>query len=314
MTAPTDIKKVAVLGAGLMGHGIALELAAHHRSVHLYDVSEQLLHKAVNSARVGLKALNQAGLISSDEIETSISRISISLDLSETVEYTDLVIEAVSENLDLKRSLFHKVDKIAPPNAVLVSNTSTFLPSALAVATQRPSQVAGVHYYNPPHLLPGVEIIKGPETSNATVELLTGFYRSIGKSPALIHKEIQGFIGNRLQVALLREAMSIVRDGHATAPEIDQVVRSRMGKLLSVAGPFELADNQGLDSVLALAESEFPLLAKDRSLPGILMDKIHAGDLGVKTGRGFYDWTVESIEAWRKNMADSLIDMATHDR
>ena len=106
MTAPTDIKKVAVLGAGLMGHGIALELAAHHRSVHLYDVSEQLLHKAVNSARVGLKALNQAGLISSDEIETSISRISISLDLSETVEDTDLVIEAVSENLDLKRSLF----------------------------------------------------------------------------------------------------------------------------------------------------------------------------------------------------------------
>ena len=130
MTAPTDIKKVAVLGAGLMGHGIALELAAHHRSVHLYDVSEQLLHKAVNRARVGLKALNQAGLISSDEIDTSISRISTSLDLSETVENTDLVIEAVSENLDLKRSLFHKVDKIAPPNAVLVSNTSTFLPSA----------------------------------------------------------------------------------------------------------------------------------------------------------------------------------------
>ena len=111
MTAPTDIKKVAVLGAGLMGHGIALELAAHHRSVHLYDVSEQLLHKAVNRARVGLKALNQAGLISSDEIETSISRISISLDLSETVEDTDLVIEAVSENLISSAPYFTKSTK-----------------------------------------------------------------------------------------------------------------------------------------------------------------------------------------------------------
>ncbi|MEC9292872.1 MAG: 3-hydroxyacyl-CoA dehydrogenase family protein [Chloroflexota bacterium] len=314
MKTPDDIKRIAVLGAGLMGHGIALELAAHHRFVHIYDVSEQLLDKALNRCRVGLKALNQADLISFEEIETSISRISTSLDLSETVEDTDLVIEAVSENLDLKRTLFRKVDKIAPDNTVLVSNTSTFLPSALAVATQRPRQIAGVHYYNPPHLLPGVEIIKGPETSDDTIELLTDFYSSIGKRPALIHKEIQGFIGNRLQVALLREAMSIVRGGHATAPEIDQVVRSRMGKLLSVAGPFELADIQGLDSVLAVAESEFPLLAKDRSLPGVLMDKIHVGDLGVKTGRGFYEWTAESIEAWRKNMADSLIDMATRDR
>ena len=314
MRTPHDIKRVAVLGAGLMGHGIALELAAHRRLVCLHDVSEQLLDTAIAHARVGLKALHQAGLISFDEIEASISRISTSLDLSETVEGTDLVIEAVSENLELKHSLFDKVDRIAPAHAVLVSNTSTFLPSALAAATQRPLQFAGVHYYNPPHLLPGVEIIKGPETSDATVQLLTGFYQMIGKRPALISKETQGFIGNRLQVALLREAMSIIRDGHATANEIDQIVRSGIGKLLSIAGPFELADNEGLDSVLALAEREFPLLANDRSLPSVLTDKIHAGDLGVKTGRGFYDWTVESVEAWRKNMADSLIQMATQDR
>jgi len=311
---PSGIQNIAVIGAGLMGHGIALEFASHGYSVFLYDLTDDLLNKAMIKVRAGLAALAQAGTIPVDQIDTALSRITTTINLVESLQKVDLIIEAASENLELKQSLFAQFDATAPPNAILASNTSTFLPSAMASATRRPSQVAGTHYYNPPHLLPGIEIVRGSETSNHTADLLMNLYRSIGKKPALIQKEIQGFIGNRLQVAVLREAMSLVEQGHADANEIDTVVRTGLGKSLSATGPFELADRQGLDSVLESMETTLPSLSIERELPRTLLDKIESGDLGTKTGRGFYEWTPESIEAWRKNMADSLLDMAARDQ
>ena len=314
MNTSAEIKKVAVVGAGLMGHGIALEFAAHGRLVSIHDRSEEALLSALQHARVGLLALAQAGRISDDEVESSLARISASGELGEAVRDADLVVEAVSENLDLKKMVFENIDASAPAHAILVSNTSTFLPSALASATSRPTRVAIAHYYNPPHLLPGVEIVKGPETSDSTAELLMDLYRSIGKKPALVQKEIQGFIGNRLQVALFREALSLVQNGYATAEQIDEVVRTSFGRRLSVAGPIELRELIGLELALAISEQTTPTLANDRVLPPVLLEKIESGDLGVKTGKGFYEWTPASVESWRKNMADGLLDMISRDR
>jgi 3-hydroxyacyl-CoA dehydrogenase len=311
---PDEVKKIAVIGAGLMGHGIALEFAAYGRSVSIHDKSEELLGEAMQRARVGLVVLARAGRISEDDVEVSLARIRACSELSNAVRDADLVIEAVSEDLELKKAIFAKIDSNAPAHAILISNTSTFLPSAVASATQRPRQVAVVHYYNPPHLLPGVEVVKGRETSESTVALLMELYSSIGKKPALVQKEIQGFIGNRLQVALLREAMSLVENGYATAEQIDEVVRTSFGRRLSVAGPFELRELVGLDLGLAVSEQIIPTLANDRELPSVLLEKIGLGDLGVKTGRGFYEWTPESVEHWRKNMADALLDMASRDQ
>ena len=311
---PGDINRVAVIGAGLMGHGIALEFAAYGRSVSIHDRSEAVLHDAIPRARVGLLALVQAGRISGDEVDSSLARISASSELGDAVRDADLVIETVSENLELKKSIFRQIDADAPSHAILVSNTSTFLPSALALATTRPSQVAVVHYVNPPHLLPGVEVVKGPETSDSTIELLLVLLRSIGKKPTLIQKEIQGFISNRLQMALFREALSLVQNGYATAEQIDAVVRTSFGRRLSVAGPFELRELIGLDLSLAIGEQTISTLANDRELPPVLLEKVRSGNLGVKTGKGFFEWTPESAERWRKNMADALIEMASRDR
>lgn len=310
---PALIRNVAVIGAGLMGHGIALEFAASGRSVCLHDISAELLDAAMERADVGLQTLTRAGRFSAADINASIDRIRTSTDLADCVGTADLVVEAASENLALKKQIFEQLDVSAPAHAILVSNTSTFLPSAYASSTRRPEQVVGVHYYNPPHLLPGVEIIRGPETADQTAASVVALYSSIGKKPAVIQKEIQGFIGNRLQVALLREAMSIVESGIASASEVDELVRTTFGKELPNAGPFELARSAGLNATTDLFEENLPKLSNSRELPDLLRKRVGLGELGVKTGQGFYDWTPESIEAWRQNMADSLLEQAIRD-
>ena len=305
------IDQVAVIGAGLMGHGIALEFAASGRSVCLHDISAAVLADGLTRAEVGLRAVVQTGRLSRADVSGAMGRIRTTTTLADCVRAADLVIEAASENLELKQTIFAQLDACAPAHAILASNTSTFLPSAYAASTTRPGQVVGTHYYNPPHLLPGVEIIRGPATTDQTAATVIALLRSIGKQPAVLNAEIQGFIGNRLQVALLREAMSVVEQGLATASEVDALVRTTFGQDLASAGPFELARRNGLGATRALLAEHLPQLTNRRSVPALLRQKVESGELGVKVGRGFYDWTPASAEAWRTHMAHSLLDMTT---
>ncbi len=298
----SKFQNVAVIGAGLLGHGIALELAVSGKRVFLNDVSDDLLNDAILRARVGLNALASVGRILEDQIEQALERISTSTDLGESVKYVDLVIEAASENLELKKKIFAAIDASAPTHAVLASNSSTFVPSAYGSVTNRTSQVVGIHYFNPPHLLPGIEIITGPDTSSEVVNLVKDEFEAIGKKPAVVRTEIQGFISNRLQVALLREAMATVENDEATASEIDEIVRSGFGPKFAEIGVFGSVSHSDMSDL-------FPELNNDRVLPSLLLDKINSGDLGVKTGKGFYEWTPESVEIWRANMANSLLHM-----
>jgi len=308
-SSKSKFQNVTVIGAGLLGHGIALELAVHGKRVFLNDISEDLLTAAVSRARVGLSAMASVGRISEDQIEQALSRISTSTDLGESVKNADLVIEAASENIELKKKIFAEIDAHAPDHAVLASNSSTFVPSAYGSGTKRSTKVIGIHYFNPPHLLPGIEIIIGPDTSREVVELVKNEYEAIGKKPAIVRAEIQGFVSNRLQVALLRDAMSVVESGEATSSEIDKIVRNGFGPKFAQFGIFgSLANSDSAISHSVLAE-QFQKLNNDRDLPKLLIDKIESGDLGVKTGKGFYEWTPESTEAWRANMANSLLQM-----
>ena len=308
-SSKSKFKNVTVIGAGLLGHGIALELAVNGKRVFLNDISEDLLTDAISRARVGLSALASAGLISEDQIEQALSRISTSTDLAESVKNADLIIEAASENIELKKKIFAEIDAHAPGHAVLASNSSTFVPSAYGSATKRSTNVIGIHYFNPPHFLPGIEIITGPDTSREVVELVKNEYEAIGKKPAVVRAEIQGFVSNRLQVALLRDAMSVVESGEATSSEIDEIVRSGFGPKFAQFGVFgSLANSDSAISHSVLVD-QFQKLNNDRDLPKLLIDKIESGDLGVKTGKGFYEWTPESAEAWRANMANSLLQM-----
>lgn len=303
--------KIAVVGAGLMGHGIALEFAAHGHSVTINDVNEDLLDSALERCQQGLHLLASTGRILSESVSESIGRITASADLRTAVADADLVIEATSEDLALKQRIFAELDTLCPPQTILLSNTSTFLPSAVGARTGRADRIAVAHYFNPPHLLPVVEVVRSPQTSQRTVNTVVSLLESIGKRPAVVQKEIQGFIGNRLQAAIFREALYIVGAGVATAPEIDDVVRSSFGRRLSVAGTFELRELIGLDLALDIGHQIIPSLDNSKTIPAVLADKVRSGDLGTKTGRGFYEWTPESAESLRLRIARGLSDMAT---
>ena len=202
-TPGADVSKVAVIGAGLMGHGIALEFAAAGIDVTINDRNAELLESALERARSGLELLTQAGRMGADDIESAVLRIAPVPEIEDAVADADVVIEAVFEDLPLKQGIFERLDKAAPERAVLLSNTSTYLPGVLAASTGRPDRVAVAHYFNPPHFLPIVELVRGPDTSDQTIETARDLLLRIGKRPALVNRQILGFIGNRLQSALV---------------------------------------------------------------------------------------------------------------
>src|SRR5215212_7239045 len=305
-----NIRRITVVGAGLMGHGIALELAAHGFTVQLHDRDQAQLDRAKESIAIGLKRLVEIGRISLDDATAAPTRITMNRDLRAAVTDTDLVIEAVSEDLDVKRALFRDLDAWAPARAILASNTSTFMPSLLASATGRPQQVIVTHYFNPPYLLPLVELVRGEQTSDETVETLRALYQSIGKSPAVVQKEAPGFVGNRLQMALLREALAIVDAGIASPRDVDTIIRTSFGRRLAVAGVFEVFEAAGWDLTLAVAEQLFPAIDRSAEPPVSLREKVARGELGLKSGQGFYAWTPDEAAALRQRIADGLAAIA----
>jgi 3-hydroxybutyryl-CoA dehydrogenase len=214
-------------------------------------------------------------------------RIRTSTQLDEIASEADLVIEAVFENLEVKQGIFRKLDELCPQRTILASNTSAILPSKLAMVTQHPERVLVVHYWNPPYLVPLVEIVRHAGTSDETVATLHELLSKMGKSPAIVQKEAVGFIGNRLQAALLREAISLVEKGIASPQDVDIVIRNGPGRRWAAAGIFEIADIGNLMAVPSLGY----LLAELESsteIPGLWKDKVARGELGVKTGKGFF--------------------------
>jgi 3-hydroxybutyryl-CoA dehydrogenase len=222
----------------------------------------------------------------------------------------DLVVESVSEDLALKQALFRELDRLCPSHTILASNTSSFPPSRLAGATTRPGQVIGTHYFNPPYLLPLVEVVKGAATSEETTSSVCALLAQAGKKPVVLKKEAPGFVANRLQAALVREALAIVDRGIADPAEVDAVLRYGIGRRLAVAGVFEPLDFAGLDLALAVAKALVPDLDCSPQVPASLIAKVERKELGVKTGRGFYPWTPESAAARSRELAQALLGMA----
>ncbi|MFN8593528.1 MAG: 3-hydroxyacyl-CoA dehydrogenase family protein [Thermomicrobiales bacterium] len=306
----TRIERIGVIGAGTMGHGIALEFAAYGYDVALHDRDEAQLDRARVGIAEGLDRLVAIERINGEDAAAAPPRITLGSDLTQAVGGADLVIEAVSENLAVKQALFRELDSLAPLHAIIASNTSTFMPSLLAAATARPEQVLVAHYFNPPHLLPLVELVRGEQTSDATIAALRDLYRGIGKAPAVVAKEAPGFVGNRIQAAIFRESLAIVAAGIATIEDVDTIVKNGFGRRLAVAGPFEIADAAGLDIKLAVCEQLFPDIASETEIPELLRARVARGDLGQKTGKGYYAWTPESAAALRQRISDGLAAIA----
>lgn len=305
-----EVRRVAVIGAGLMGHGIVMEFALAGYEVGLHDVTMGRIQEALKRIRATLQMLTMSGLVSHDHVEPALNRIHGDTELGAVVSDADVVVEAAFENLSVKQQIFGELDRHCPPRTILASNTSSFMPSQLAASTCRPDKVLVTHYFNPPYLLPGVEVARSEQTSDETVTTVCDLLKKVGKRPVVIQREVPGFIGARLQAALLREAASIVQNGIASAQDVDTVIKNSFGRRLATAGVFEVSDLAGWDVVVPVNAQLLPGLEGSTEVSPVLRQKVERGELGAKSGKGFYDWTSESGEARKKRITEFLIRLA----
>ncbi len=308
-----DIRAVAVIGGGLIGHGIAQIFASANYSVYLLDIKDELLAKAVENIRLNLSTMARKGVGLGGEIETVISRIKTTTDLDEA-RYAQLIIEAVPENLELKQQVFQDLDRICPPEAILSSNTSVISITEIAAKAHHRERILGTHFWNPPYMIPLVEVIKARDTAEEAIETTYQFLKNAGKHPVKVMKDVPGFIGNRLQHALWREAISIVENGIADPASVDDVIKKGFGVRLPVLGPLETADMVGLDLTLSIHDYILKHLESSPNPSPLLKEKVEKGELGFKTGRGFQTWSAEEAEKSRSRLLEYLIEWSKKEK
>ena len=304
-----DIRCIAVVGAGLMGHGIAQEFALAGYQVWLHSRTQKSLDTALGNITANLDRLIRLGVVSPPQAAAVPKRIRTSPHLETAVSQADVVVESVYEDADLKRRIFQELDAVCPDRTILASNTSTLMLSQFATATRRPDKLVISHYANPPYLIPIVELVRGATTSDETVETMRALLTRVGKRPVVVQKEVPGFILNRLQGALLREALWLVQEGIASPRDIDTALKNSIGRRWAVAGIFEVFELAGWDLLAAAMAGVYPHLSNASELPPVLTEQVQRGELGVKTGQGFYAWTPESAEALRHRIAHALVEI-----
>jgi 3-hydroxybutyryl-CoA dehydrogenase len=285
-----EIASVAVLGGGTMGGGIAGHLARAGLEVRLVDASPELSERAVGRLLERTRGHVEAGLLGAEAVERTAAIATATLD--DAVAGADLVIEAVPEDLELKLETLARCGE----DPILATNTSSLPIAELAEAAPRPERFLGVHWFNPPEWTPGVEVIPAPGTSREVVDRVVEFLRGVGKRPAEVGDRA-GFVANRLQMALLREALAIVEDGLATPEAVDEVVRTTFGFRLPFFGPFLIADMAGLDVYKSVFETLERGLGPEFAVPEAIRERVERGDYGTKTGAGFGTYTDAEREA-----------------
>ncbi|SDJ79926.1 3-hydroxyacyl-CoA dehydrogenase [Bradyrhizobium sp. Rc2d] len=291
-------ERIAVVGAGLMGHGIAQIFAAHGHPVTLCDVSADALTKA----RLEIEGIFD--LLGQNRAHAG--PLKFSTELQSGVAEADVVIEAVPEKPDLKRQIFRSLDTHCKPDALLASNTSVIPITTIAEPVRDKWRVLGTHFWNPPYLMPLVEVIETAATRREASERMMALLARVGQEPVLVQKDIPGFIGNRLQHALKREAIALVANGVCDAATVDLVIKRGLGARLSVLGTLEQSDMVGLNLTLDIHRNVIFDLDVTRGPHPYLEKLVADGHLGMKTGKGFYEWTDETAEAVRQRLRNFL--------
>ena len=280
------IQKVMIVGSGLMGSGIAQVCAQAGITVVLHDVSTDALNKAIQNMEWSVGKMVEKGKLS-ESVEAILSRISTSGSFDAGKE-ADLAIEAVYENMDLKKDILKELDRVCPPAALLATNTSSIPITELAAVTGRPSQVLGIHFFSPVPMMQAVEVIKGVATSDETAEIGRQFVLGIGKEPIMVHRDVAGFVINRINFPSTIEAMNLVEQGVASVEDIDKGLRLASGRKMGI---FETGDMVGLDVTYGAMMSMYQETGDSRFYPPLLLRrKVKAGHLGRKTGKGWYEY------------------------
>jgi len=307
------MEKISILGCGTMGHSIALSAAWAGQTVKVYGINDKDLENAAKGLRSKLKVMAENGLFDEAEAERIKEHIHFSTSLAEVVEASTFIIEVIPEVLELKKEMYKKLESMVGKEVVIASNTSGFKPSLLAEEMEHPNRFVVTHFWNPAHLIPLVEVVKGERTDEATVERAMNVITAMNKKPILLNKELPGFIGNRLQYALFREAQALLDSGAATKEDIDAAVTYSIGRRLPVTGPLMTADMGGLDVFSAISNYLFEDLSKAQRSGEVLTKLVEEQKLGDKNGEGFYKWDPDISEKINAEREQTLIYFLKND-
>ncbi|MFM0418665.1 3-hydroxyacyl-CoA dehydrogenase family protein [Paraburkholderia aromaticivorans] len=284
-----DKAVIGVVGTGLMGVGIATQSALHGHRTIVHDVDSARLASVASKAEAVLDELIDAGRIDQAARQAALARIETHAHL-DVMASAQFVIEAIPEVLELKHRLYAALTELLSDDAILASNTSGFPPDQLVTPLRAKERFVIAHFWNPPHMIPLVEVVPGTATAPEVTQQTAALMSAIGMEPVVLAKAIPGFVGNRLQFAVLREALNIVRSGAATPDVVDRVMKASLGRRWGIVGPLEGADMGGLDTFLDISTHLMPELAKDEDVLDLLREQVDAGRVGVRSGAGFYEW------------------------
>lgn len=297
------MKRAAVIGLGTMGPGMAATLARGGMDVDVFDTSADALKRTEGDVKTAHAVLERIG----GPAAAKPGEIRYHTDLKACVANSEFVIESVPERADIKTKVFAELDKLAPADCILASNTSGIPITKLQAATTKPGRVVGMHWSNPPHVIPVIEVIAGNHTTQATVDATTAVIKGLGLLPVVVKKDVPGFVENRVLYAIMRECVALAEQGVIGPEDLDTCVKWGIGFKLAVIGPLELLDVAGLDIYEAVASYLNADLDKRGDVSPMITERTKRGELGMKTGKGIYSYTPELIQQLRMQRAQKLV-------
>jgi len=292
-----QIKNISVLGAGIMGHGIAQSFLMGGYPVMLYDIRKSILETAKAHIEKNMGLFHKSDLVEKQDIDLALQRLSTTTDLKRAVEGSDFIVEAAPEDLSLKQKLFEQVESLCGGDTIIASNTSSLTLKDIGAQVKSKERLVITHWFNPPHIVPTVEVVKGEWTSDETMETAYQLLEKIKKMPVKINRELPGFLVNRIQIAMVREVFDLYEKGVASAGDIDKAVKGSFGFRLASIGPLLTADLGGLELWLRVYENLLPHIQSSTEPPKALQRLVSQGHFGIKSGRGFYDYAVDFSKA-----------------
>jgi 3-hydroxybutyryl-CoA dehydrogenase len=306
-----SISRVAVIGAGTMGHGIAQLFALAGLDVWVTDAAPDVLDAAQARIARNLETCVAHGFAGRDQAAAALGRIRTVPDIASAVSAAEYVVEAIVEQMAAKHEVLAEAERHCQDEAIITSTTSSFRAGELATSLAHPGRFLVTHFWNPPYLIPVVEVVPGEATSPAALQASVELLERVGKRPVVVQQDVAGFIGNRLQHALRREAVAIVAQGIASPQDVDLVARYSFGLRLPVVGPLETADLGGLDLTVAIQEYLLPQLDRSTEPLPLVRAKVDGGELGAKTGQGFFDWPPGRVEQRIEQRDRALMEILT---